>query len=1110
MRQKKFVGIIFFLLFFCFQAEAQDQSQLFKAINAEHSQLYFNNVIEETPAFNYYTFMHMYMGGGVATADFNNDQLPDIYFTSNRGANKLFLNKGNFQFEDITAVANVQGDGGFYTGVTTVDINDDGYMDLYVCRSGPETDQPQNNLLYINNGDLSFTESAADYGLAESESHSIQSSFFDYDNDGDLDVYIVNTPVAFNLANEVFNLDKVYANPAFKKYGGADKLYRNNGNNTFTDVSAASGIVADIFFGLTVAVTDFNEDGFSDIFVANDFSGPDFLYMNNGDGTFSNKAQQLFQHTSNYSMGADVADINNDGHQDLLVLDMLPEDYKRSKTSMSMMPREVMYNMVASGYHWQYMHNVLQINNGIFKDNQPLFKDLSYFSGIENTDWSWSCLMADFDLDGFNDIHVTNGILRDVTNMDARIEEKKAVQKLKEDKNFIPGAAELKAARERYPSVKLSNYLFRNKGNLTFEDISTNNVGAPSFSNGSAYADFDNDGDLDLVCNNVNNNAYLLQNLAANKENHFLKIAFNGPVKNNMGYGTKVKTVVGNKIQLKEVQATRGYFSASEPILNFGLGKTKKIDELIVYWPDGKTQRLSKVKTNQRIVLSYKNAMHMPITKADNTTVLKETYDLVSPSYVHTDIDYDDFKDQLLLPHKLTNEGPCMAVADVNNDGLEDFFIGGAAWFTGAIYLQQYDGSFKLLPQLDFEKDKKSEDTAALFFDANGDKFVDLYIVSGSYEMDKGDKALQDRLYLNDGKGGFRKSENGVPSIQNYGSSIAAVDYDSDGDLDIFVGGQVEKGQYPFAANSYLLQNMGNGSFTNVSSQALEAVGNLGMVTDVQVSDFDEDGDDDLLVVGEWMPITFLENVNGTFINSTAQYGFTETSGWWNVITPADIDGDGRMDYILGNLGLNYKFKANPKKPFHIYGDDFNAKGTVDIVLAKDIDNELFPVRGKMCSAQQLPFIKDKFPSFNSFAQASLTDIYGASPLQKALHLQVQEFRSLILKNMGKGKFKVQPLPLEAQYAPINGIVCHDFDGDGYNDLLVAGNKFEVEVETSRADAGTGLLLKGNKSGTFESVPGWESGFFVPGNIKSLKKIATNNGVMVLAGENNGTLKVFK
>ncbi|SNZ00809.1 VCBS repeat-containing protein [Flagellimonas pacifica] len=1101
--------LVFGLFLFLSKGYCQDIPKVFKQVAAQHSNIHFENVVEETTTFNYYTFMHMYMGAGVAVGDFNKDKLPDIYFTANKGDNTLYLNKGNLQFLDIAKSAGVQGNGGFYTGVTTVDINNDGWLDIYICRSGPETDALQRNLLYINNGDLTFTESSSSYGLSEFMSHSIQSSFFDYDNDGDLDVYIVNTPVDFKMANEVFDLNKIYNDPSFKTYGGADKLYRNNGDLTFTDVSNEAGILPDIFFGLTVSIADLNEDGWKDIYVSNDFSGPDLLYINNQNGTFTERAKQMFSHISNYSMGADIGDVNNDGLQDIFVLDMLPEDYKRSKTSMSMMPRDVMYNMVQSGYHWQYMHNVLQVNNGVFNENAPSFQELGYFAGIENTDWSWSCLIADFDLDGHNDIHVTNGILRDVTNMDARIKQKEYTQELKASNPNNVGVEELKKARAFFPSVKLSNYLFKNNGDLTFTDISSSeNVGKPSFSNGSAYADFDNDGDLDLVCNNVNDKAFLFENRASELGNHYLKVIVKGAPNNHFGYGSKVKLTIGNTLQVKELLSTRGYFSASEPILHFGLGKVGKIDKVEITWPDGKQQILQKVRADQELVFEYKDAKASVTKKVEKSTLLREVPRLLEPDFVHTDISNDDFNDQVLLPHKLSSTGPCMAVGDVNNDGLEDFFVGGATWFSGAIYVQKPSGKFERTAQPDLEVDKKSEDTAAHFFDANNDGYLDLYVASGSYEAEPDSSVLHDRLYINNGTGQFVKDEDALPPSKNYGSCIASLDFDQDGDQDLFVGGRTEKGKYPYAAPSYILQNE-NGSFKDVTPTRGKDVQQLGMVTDAISTDFDQDGDDDLILVGEWMPITFLKNENGYLKNVTGSMGFSHTAGWWNTIEAHDLDNDGSTDYVLGNLGLNYKFHASKEKPFHIYAHDFDNTGTVDIVLAKDMDNELFPVRGKMCSTEQMPFIKEKFPTFTGFAEANLTDILGQS-IQQALHLEVQEFQSIIIWNNGKGKFSIQPLPNEAQYSVVNGIVCGDFDQDGKEDILLAGNRFETEVETSRSDAGNGLLLKGNGKRNFVPVPSRISGFFAPENVKSLIRIKkSKQKSFVLVGANNERIKTF-
>ncbi len=1091
---------------------SQNDASIFKQIPTEHSNISFENNIHETVYFNYYTFMHIYMGGGVAAGDFNNDDLVDIYFTSNLGENKLYLNQGEMKFEDVTGTAKVQGNGGFHTGVTTVDINNDGFLDLYVCRSGPETESYLPNLLYINNGDLTFEESAMRYGLSESNSQSIQANFFDYDNDGDLDVYIVNTPVDFELTNAIIDTQTIYQDPSFLKYGGADKLYRNNGDETFSDVSAPAGIKADIFFGLNVLVGDINNDGWKDIFVSNDFNGPDFCYINNQNGTFSEKAKDVFSHISFYSMGSDMADVNNDGLLDIFILDMLPEDYVRSKTSMTMMPREVMANMIKSGYHRQYMHNMLQLNNGNTSNLRPLFREIGQFAQVAKTDWSWSSLFADFNLDGYNDLHVTNGILRDVTNVDAKIDQRKYFLELKESNSLNLSQEILRTTRSLYPSVKLNNYLFLNNGDLTFTKMEEiENTGPTSFSNGAAVADFDNDGDLDLVCNNVNDKAFLFENKCKTPNTHFLKIRLSGPNHNKLGIGSRIKIWYNDKHQIKEVSTTRGYFSASEVTVHFGVGNARKIERLQVIWPNSLMQEIKNVVVDRTITLYYEDAKpeydwSNETLKPSNTKFVSSNHILSQP-YRHFDISYDDYRHQILLPHKLSATGPKIVTGDLNNDSLIDFFISGASWFSGAIYLQDETGRFFLSQQPDLAEDKKCEDVGGLIFDANQDGFQDLLVVSGSFEFPQGSDLLQDRLYLNDKKGQMVKAENALPDLSFNGSCAVALDFDLDGDQDLFIGGRVEQGKYPYPARSFLLQNV-EGQFRNVTQQIAPWLSNVGMVTDAIASDFDKDGDEDLILVGEWMPITILKNEAGQFTNATSKMGLDQTSGWWQTIIEADINRDSYPDFIAGNLGLNYKFHASKEKPLHLFGNDFDQTGTIDIVLAKNIDNELFPVRGKMCSSEQMPFINDKFPTFTEFANANLYNIYGTS-LNEALHLEAHEFRSSIILNKRNGNLEVIPLPMEAQLSTVNGIVCEDINSDDIPDILLAGNMYDSEVETSRGDAGCGTVLLGLGNQSFQVMPHQSSGFFIPGNIKDLQIVQTNKGLVILAAENNAPLKVF-
>ncbi|MDN5202184.1 VCBS repeat-containing protein [Fulvivirgaceae bacterium BMA10] len=1075
--------------------------QLFKKVDAVQSGITFRNNITESEHFNYYMFMHIYMGAGVAVGDFNNDNLPDIYFVSNRESNKLYLNKGGLEFEDITESAGVGGGKGFYTGVTTVDINQDGYLDIYICRSGPETETFQSNLLYINNGDLTFSDRTSSYGLSELVSHSIQSTFFDYDKDGDLDVYIVNTPVNFKLTNQIIHVDSMYNTPAYKNYGGNDKLYRNNGNNTFTDVSEEAGIKQDAFFGLNVLTSDLNGDGWEDIFVSNDFSGPDFCYINNQDGTFSESNRKVFAHTATFSMGGDIGDINNDGHQDLIVLDMLPADYKRSKTSMTMVPRELMTEMIESGYHKQYMHNMVQLNTGKRgEETDHLFREIGYYSGLAKTDWSWSCLIADFDLDGFNDVHITNGILRDVTNSDARLSQINYFNELKSKKDVT--AKEIMKARELFPSVKLNNFLFKNNGDLTFGDISEGNVGPPSFSNGSAMADFDNDGDLDYVCNNVNEQAFLFENLAS-ETNNYLKVELIGSENNKRGIGSKISLSVNDQTQIKYQYVTKGYFSASDDKIIFGLGREKKIDKVEIQWPDGKTQSLKNVKANSKIKLNYKDASFPHGQLKHEPRALLEKTNLLG-NYRHKEIPYDDFKHQLLLPHKLSALGPGLAKGDVNGDGLEDVFIAGAAGFESRIFIQKSNGEFEVSNQQGLKSSVNNEDIAACFFDADNDGDLDLYVASGSYEFADGSDELKDRLYFNDGTGEFIEKEAVLPEIKTSTATVISFDLEGDGDLDLFVGGRTIQGEYPYAPKSYLLRN-DNGKFEDVTQKIAPDLRRPGMITDGLHIDYDGDSDQDLILVGEWMPVILVENSGGAQLNIIS---LPETDGWWNCIEPMDYDNDGDIDYLIGNLGLNYKYSAKTDKPFHVYADDLDGQGVIDIVLAKEIQEELFPVRGKMCSSEQMPFIETKYATFTEFAEANIEDIYGIV-LKEAIHLKAHRFETSVLLNHGEGSFTIEPLDKLAQLSPVNDFIIEDFDHDGNQDILLAGNLIDSEVETTPGDSGIGLMMLGTGDGTFTPQNHITSGFFEAGNVKRMIKIKIGKKNAVIVANNNSIISTY-
>ena len=1063
-------------------------STLFSEVNADVSGLNFINEIPESSAMNSMVYEYFYNGGGVAVGDINNDGLADIYFTSNLKSNKLFLNKGNFQFKDITESAKVKGSFGWTTGVTMVDINADGWLDIYVCKSGKGKAENRQNELFLNNKNGTFTELAGQYGLNFS-GYSTQASFFDFDKDGDLDMFLLNhnvSPVNTNNPESFKNKEDEFV---------GDKLYQND-NGKFFDISKKAGIIGNpLGFGLGVSIGDLNQDGWPDIYVSNDYVEHDYLYYNNQDGTFTEGLKDSFKHVSNFSMGTDIADFNNDGLLDVMTLDMVAEDNFGIKTSMSGMNPEVFELAVNGGFHYQYMFNTLQMNNG-----QNMFSDIAHMSGISNTDWSWSPLFADFDNDGLKDLFITNGLKRDFRNNDFRKYKLKRIEEAQKNGEKMSDVI-IELVKET-PQRKTTNYIYKNNGDLSFSKSNRDwGIETPTFSNGSAYADFDNDGDLDLVINNIDEPATLHKN---NSENNFLTIGFKGSRLNPFGVGATVKIETERGNQIQENYPTRGYQSSVNPRLHFGLGQANKIVDLKVIWPDGKQQLLKDIKANTELVLDYNKATNDTFNSKKNKTVFKDVTEQLDLHNVrHIENDYNDYALESLLPHKMSQFGPALAVGDVNNDGLDDFFIGGSKGNSAMLYLQTEGVKFKKSQSSLWKKENVYEDVDAIFFDVDGDSDLDLYVVSGGNEWKVNHTMYQDRIYLNEG-GEFTKSNQVLPKLNISGSCVREFDYDNDGDLDLFVGSRLHPQKYPHSQSSVLLTN--NNRKFEISTQNDF---NFGMVTDAIWTDFDLDGQTDLIVVGEWMAITFLKNKGGVFEKTTTN--LENTSGWWNAIEAADFDNDGDQDYIVGNLGLNYKYKASTLEPFAVYGADFDDNGTNDVVLGYYNQGDLFPLRGRECSSNQMPFIKEKFPTYNAFGSANLADVYGVEKLNNAKYLRADTFASAYLENEGNGTFKLIELPSQAQVSSINDFCIEDFDNDGFLDVISAGNLYQSEIETTRNDAGIGLLLKGNMNAILNPISAKESGVYIDGDVKKMKQISlgkgANKGIIVV--RNNDFLTVL-
>jgi hypothetical protein len=1076
---------------------ASGKTPLFRLLIPGQTDIDFNNVLTEGLNTNVLMYEYFYNGGGVAIGDLNGDGLPDIYFTGNMVDNKLYLNEGHLQFRDITDAAGVGGrPGPWKTGVTLADVNGDGKLDIFVCHSGKLRAQKRVNQLFINQGNDAaglphFKEMAAEYGLGFS-SYTTQVYFFDYDRDGDLDLLLVNhSPARINLGGD----DSVRALIGRPDMQSGIRLLRND-NGRFVETTVSAGIVnTTLSYGLAAGISDINGDGWPDIYISNDYNVPDRLYINNGKGGFTDELQHQLGHTSFSSMGNDIADVNNDCRPDIFTLDMLPEDNRRQKLLSGGGNDESFDLNLRVGFYYQYMRNMLQLNNG-----NNTFSEVGQLARISNTDWSWAPLLADYDNDGWKDLFVTNGYPRDYTNMD--------FLKLAGDDlaNRSVMRQDLLDLVKRMPTTPFKSYFYRNAGDGTFADVSSEwGISTSSNSNGAAYADLDNDGDLDLVVNNINQPAYVYENLSNEKhDHHYLELRLNGADANTQGVGAKVYCYTGANQQYLEQMPTRGFQSSVTPVLHFGLGAARIIDSLRIVWPRGRSQVLHRVAADQIMVLKEADAMQAEAGHMVERPLFSET---VSPIPCDTvRVTTNDFKRQPLMVNPISFSGACLAKGDVNGDGLDDIYIGGHDGKAGAVYLQTKDGRFTKKTMAAFEKDKACADAAAVFFDANGDGKPDLYVCSGGYNnLTPDDRRLQDRLYLNDGKGNFIRAAHALPDMLSSKSCVRVADVNGDGFPDLFVGGRVTPNRYPETPESYLLINDGKGHFTDQTNVYNPALKHLGMVTDAAWVDMNEDQRPDLVVVGEWMPITVLENRQGKLIDASNHYFAKPYSGWWNCLAAGDWNGDGRPDLIVGNLGLNSQCRASDSEPAEMYYKDFDGDGRIDPILCLYIQHKSYPYVTRDEMLEQINMLRRRFPDYKSYAEATIGQVFTPEELAGTKRLKAGHLATALFLSDSSGKLHEASLPVQAQYAPIYTVTSLDYDHDGKGDLLLCGNMNHARLRFGKYDANYGVLLHGDGKGAFRYVDQGVSGLNLRGDVRGVEQL---NDVWLFSMD-KGLLKAY-